>query len=79
MNCTADTRKKRLKNSYVLPLTESLIRFDFEVDQEDESLVGVLPFLGSLGVGKNEWLVICVQITAVKLSYKGYGYKGVAL
>ena len=54
MNCTADTRKKRLKNSYGLPLTESLIRFDFEVDQEDESLVGVLPFLGSLGVGKNE-------------------------
>ncbi|PVH80237.1 stress responsive A/B barrel domain protein [Cadophora sp. DSE1049] len=44
---------EKLKTSYVLPLTESLVRFDFEVDQEDEGLVGVLPLLGSLGAGKH--------------------------
>ncbi|KAH7397705.1 hypothetical protein BKA64DRAFT_753329 [Cadophora sp. MPI-SDFR-AT-0126] len=44
---------EKLKTSYVLPLAESLIRFDFEVDQEDEGLVGVLPLLGSLGAGNH--------------------------
>ncbi len=35
----------------MIPLTEDLVRFDFEVDKEDEDLVGVLPLLASLGVG----------------------------
>lgn len=46
-------RGNRLKNTYVLPLTEDLIRFDFQVDHEDEDLVGVLPMLANLGVGRN--------------------------
>ncbi|KAK0103596.1 hypothetical protein ONS95_005608 [Cadophora gregata] len=41
----ATEEHEKLKTSYVLPLTESLVRFDFEVDQEDEDLVGVVPLL----------------------------------
>lgn len=46
------TGGNRLKSTYVLPMTEDLVRFDFEVDGEDEGLVGVLPMLANLGVGR---------------------------
>ncbi|CZT04256.1 hypothetical protein WAI453_009681 [Rhynchosporium graminicola] len=48
----ASEEHEELKSTYVLPLTEDLVRFDFEVDHEDESLVGGLPMLAGLGVRK---------------------------
>ncbi|KAH7346720.1 stress responsive A/B barrel domain protein [Rhexocercosporidium sp. MPI-PUGE-AT-0058] len=47
----ASEEHERLKSTYVLPLTEDLVRFDFEVDREDEDLVGVLPMVAKQGVG----------------------------
>ncbi|KAL2069802.1 hypothetical protein VTL71DRAFT_14481 [Oculimacula yallundae] len=50
----ASEEHEKLKSGFVLPLTEDLVRFDFEVDQEDESLVGVLPMLANIGVEKQQ-------------------------
>jgi len=33
-------------STYLHPFKEDVVRFDFEVDSEDEGLLGVLPMLG---------------------------------
>jgi hypothetical protein len=35
----------RLVTTYLYPYKEDVIRFDFEVDEEDEVMVGILPML----------------------------------
>ncbi|CZR58164.1 uncharacterized protein PAC_08055 [Phialocephala subalpina] len=39
---------ERVASQYIRPIKENVIRFDFEVPEEDEHLVGVLPMLGAL-------------------------------
>jgi hypothetical protein len=36
----------RVSNTYLHPFKENVVRFDFEVDAEDESMCGVLPIGG---------------------------------
>lgn len=38
----------RVADNYIKPFKDSVIRFDFEVPEEDEHLVGVLPMLGAM-------------------------------
>lgn len=37
----------RVADNYIKPFKENVIRFDFEVPEGDEHLVGVLPMLGN--------------------------------
>ncbi|KAF8864019.1 stress responsive A/B barrel domain protein [Acephala macrosclerotiorum] len=37
---------ERVASQYIRPIRDNVIRFDFEVPEEDEHLVGVLPMLG---------------------------------
>jgi len=39
--------------AFLKPIREQSVRFDFEVDEVDESMVGVLPMFGSLMGGSN--------------------------
>jgi hypothetical protein len=36
-------------STYLHPFKEDIVRFDFEVDGEDEGLLGFLPILGGKG------------------------------
>ena len=35
----------RVVSAYIYPYKEDIMRFDFEVDEEDEVMVGILPML----------------------------------
>jgi hypothetical protein len=35
----------RAVSTYLYPYKEDVVRFDFEVDEEDEVMVGILPML----------------------------------
>ncbi|KAJ5614609.1 hypothetical protein N7528_008263 [Penicillium herquei] len=37
---TANVKKKRVTSTYFIPYREDLVRFDFEVEQDDEPLLG---------------------------------------
>lgn len=36
-------------STYLHPFKEDVVRFDFEVESEDEGLLGILPMLGGKG------------------------------
>jgi hypothetical protein len=38
----------RVVSTYLRPFKEDVVRFDFEVEKEDEALVGILAGLGKL-------------------------------
>ncbi|KUJ15288.1 stress responsive A/B barrel domain-containing protein [Mollisia scopiformis] len=43
----ASAEHGRVADNYIKPFKENVIRFDFEVPEGDEHLVGVLPMLGN--------------------------------